>query len=187
MDEKSRRRAKLGTILAGCLFVFFLSIRFIAPLFASALPASWLDEIGSELVTEVGKENGGFCNEEAGLDALKKMAQAIADESKTDIEFKVHVSNADVFNAFAAPGDYIVLYKPIIEEAESPNEVAGVLAHEMAHLVEKHPAEGVAEAIGYTLFSLINPVGDSFGSSLGKSLLTNAHSRSDELDADRVG
>ena len=41
--------------------------------------------------------------------------------------FKVYVSDQDIVNAFAAPGGHIVLFKPIIEQADSAEEVAGVL------------------------------------------------------------
>ena len=53
-----------------------------------------------------------------------------------------------LLNAFAAPGEQIVLTHGIISKAESADEIAGVLAHEMGHGIEMHPESGLVRAIG---------------------------------------
>jgi predicted Zn-dependent protease len=128
-----------------------------------------------------------FCRGEEGLAALDTVVQELAKTAGTKQEFRVYVVDQDVVNAFAAPGGRIVLFRPIIERAENPNEMAGVLAHEMAHVLEAHPSSAVVEAMGYGVIGLLNPGADAVGSDAAQSLLDNQYSRGDELEADQVG
>lgn len=54
----------------------------------------------------------------------------------------------DLLNAFAVPGNKILLTKELIEKADGPEEVAGVLAHEMGHGIALHPETGIIRAVG---------------------------------------
>ena len=62
--------------------------------------------------------------------------------------FNVRVYDWSLMNAFAVPGGQIVLTKGLIDKAETPDEVAGVLAHEMGHGIEMHPETGIIRSIG---------------------------------------
>ena len=52
--------------------------------------------------------------------------------------FRVSVVDSPVVNAFAAPGGYIVIYKGLLKYTKSPEELAGVLAHEIEHVIHRH-------------------------------------------------
>src|SRR5688572_1449038 len=132
-------------------------------------------------------EQAPFCTDPAGIAALQGLAKQLAVAADDDRHYKIYVSDADVLNAFAAPGGHVVLFRGIIEHADSPDEVAGVLAHEMGHVVEDHPAKGLVEALGYGIYGLLIPGGGDDSAMIARSLLTNHYSRGDELDADRVG
>jgi len=187
MPERKRKRlARIGTILAVGLLIGFVSFPLLSGVVAPVVPNAVLSPIGAHMVTTTA-ESAPLCSGEAGTAALNKLATKLATASGSDREFKIYVAKADELNAFAAPGGHIVLYKAILDHARSPNEVAGVLAHEMGHVVEDHPAKAVVEAFGYNIFGLLVPGSDSTTSEVAKTLLTSAHSRADELDADRVG
>src|SRR5690348_3082585 len=51
-------------------------------------------------------------------------------------------------NAFAVPGGYILVCRGLIEQVQTPEELAGVLAHECAHLTEKHSMRKLAGTLG---------------------------------------
>ncbi|MDT8317762.1 MAG: M48 family metalloprotease [bacterium] len=57
---------------------------------------------------------------------------------RPEIDFKFAILNTDMVNAFAAPGGYIFITKGTLEMIESEAQLAGVLAHEIAHVTERH-------------------------------------------------
>ena len=91
-------------------------------------------------------------------------------------------------NAFAAPGGFIVIFNGLLKAARSPDEVAGVLAHEMGHVIERHGAEALVRTVGLSLIFQIF-VGDAsglvgLGAAAGQLLLELSYSRGDEAEAD---
>lgn len=171
-------------MLAILLLVAFVSFPLLSGWVAPLVPAKVEDAVGAEMIKDTASR-GSFCVEPEGRAALEVLVGKLAAQT-SDHEFKVYVSDQDIVNAFAAPGAHLVIYEPIIMQAEGPDEVAGVLAHEMGHVIELHPTEGLVEAVGYGIFGMLTP-GSDRQREVAKSLLTNHYSRSDELDADRVG
>ncbi len=183
--RRKRRLTALGTTLAFAIGGFFLAIPFLSGFLSRFVPASVESTVGSQMIEELGKETS-FCQDPDGLAVLDVLVESLAAQTDGTYEFRVYVADQEILNAFAAPGGHIVLYRNIIDQAETPEEVAGVLAHEMAHIIEGHPARGMVEAMGYGIFKLFT-VDDSTGAELVKSAVTNHYSREDELEADRVG
>ena len=182
--KRSRRLSFIGTFLAIVLLVGFVSFPYFSGLVAPLVPQRIEDVVGAEMVKEVESE-GSFCVAEEGTEALEGLVKRLAAQAP-ERSFRVYVSDQEVLNAFAAPGGNIVIFQSIIAQADGPDEVAGVLAHEMGHIVERHPTEGLVEAVGYVIFGALTP-GSADTKQVAKSLLTNHHSREDELDADRAG
>lgn len=183
--RRKRRLAALGTFLAISIGVFFLLIPFLSGFVARFVPASVEATVGSQMIDELGRETE-FCQNADGLAALDDIVEALAEQTDSNYEFRIYVADEEVLNAFAAPGGHVVLYRSVIDEAESPNEVAGVLAHEMAHVINGHPARGMVEAMGYGVFRLF-AMDESTGAELVKSTVINHYSREDELAADADG
>lgn len=171
-------------MLAIGLMVAFISFPLFSGWVAPLVPDSVVDAVGAEMIKDTAA-HGAFCNAPEGRAALERLTERLAAHAPDD-EFKVYVSEQEIFNAFAAPGGHIVIYQPIIGQADGPAEVAGVLAHEMGHVVENHPTQGLVEAVGYGIFSTFT-IGSENTKQVARSLLTNHYSRNDELDADRRG
>ncbi|MEM9456495.1 MAG: M48 family metallopeptidase [Myxococcota bacterium] len=182
--ERSRRLAVIGTMLAIGLMVAFIAFPLFSGWVAPLVPNSVVDAVGAEMIKDTAA-HGDFCNAPEGRAALQRLTERLATHAPDD-DFKIYVSDQEVINAFAAPGGHIVIYRPIITQAEGPEEVAGVLAHEMGHVVEDHPTQGLVEAVGYGIFSKFT-IGSENAKQVAQSLLTNHYSRNDELDADRRG
>ena len=86
-------------------------------------------------------------------------------------------------NAFAAPGGHVVVLSGLIDEAKSGDEVAGVLAHEIAHVIHRHPMESLVRAMG--LAALAEALsGDGLGGTAAMLLAVTAYSREAEAEAD---
>ncbi len=65
-----------------------------------------------------------------------------------DWRVEIYVVKSDEVNAFALPGGKIVVYTGLIDYADTPEQVAGVLGHEMAHATLRHGIERVAQSVG---------------------------------------
>lgn len=67
----------------------------------------------------------------------------------TPYEFKWHVADNPAVNAFAIPGGHIVVFTGLIKAAQTSEEVTGVLAHEIQHVVQRHSLKAMAHNIGW--------------------------------------
>ncbi|MFW5752539.1 MAG: M48 family metallopeptidase [Planctomycetota bacterium] len=122
------------------------------------------------------------------LDALIARLDAIDPEDPFD--YRLTVIEADTLNAFALPGGHIAIYTGLLETAETPEQVAGVLAHEIAHVRERHGIQGVARSLGLVVAIQVL-IGDAGGlaalaAEFGRFAAQNAYSRDQEADSDRL-
>jgi predicted Zn-dependent protease len=106
------------------------------------------------------------------------------------------VADEREINAFALPGGPVWIHRGVLQAATNESQVAGVLAHEIAHIAQRHAADKVTKSSIATIgFGLLGAVlGNSGGAGAAQTaagVLTNGmflkFSRDDERDADRVG
>lgn len=114
-------------------------------------------------------------------------------------DYQFYVVNASDLNAFALPGGFVYLNRGIIEASRTEGEVAGVLAHEIAHVALRHGTHNASKAymtqagigilggilggkVGGNTAEIINAVGG-----LGLNALFLKYSRDAESDADIIG
>jgi predicted Zn-dependent protease len=113
-------------------------------------------------------------------------------------DYRARVVNGADVNAFSLPGGYIYVNRGLIEAVRSEGELAGVLAHEMAHIAQRHGTSQVSKAYGAQLgVGLLSGVlggrdhrlgmGEQIIGSLGLNALFMKFSRNAENEADRVG
>ena len=119
---------------------------------------------------------------------------AIADPR--GIRYHFYVVNSDVVNAFALPGGYVYINRGIIERADNLSEFAGVLAHEIGHVAERHSIEQLQRAqnanlglnVLYGVLLGRAPSGvEQAGIQVGGSAVFAGYTRDAEREADRVG
>ncbi len=102
-------------------------------------------------------------------------------------KYQFYVAEDKSVNAFAMPGGYIVMHTGLLLLADTAEEVAGVLAHEVQHVELRHSLRGMAQSLGLVAAVSIL-VGDLGGlSTLGGELLKLSFSRDHETQADREG
>lgn len=115
--------------------------------------------------------------------------------SRGDLPWQFFVVNSDEVNAFAVPGGYIYVNRGLIERARNLSELAGVLGHEIGHVVKRHTVKQMQQqqgaSVGVTLGCVLLDVCSSdiaqAGINLGASALFAKFSRDDEQQADEVG
>jgi predicted Zn-dependent protease len=186
VNPRSKRLSRIGTALAVLLLLFFLCVPLLSGVLVRFVPDSVLDKAGAKIIDSA-RSDKPYCTDADGMKALDALVDRLAAASNSKVRFRVYVVGDDVLNAFAAAGGHVVIYRRIIEEAHDPEELAGVLAHEMSHELEGHPNKALVEAMGYGVFSLLSPGGGDIGSSVAATVVTSVYSRSDELDADHRG
>lgn len=125
------------------------------------------------------------CNEPKGRAALDRLVGRLVGASG-GAKFNVVVVDWGLVNAFAAPGEQIVLTQGLVTRAESADEIAGVLGHEMGHGIERHPETGIVRALGLSA-AVDLMLGGSSGmvASTGVLLAQLSYTRDAEREADR--
>lgn len=80
---------------------------------------------------------------------LQRLGERIvAGAPKTPFDFTFHIVEDEAVNAFTAPGGHIYVNTGLIRAVDSEAELAGVLAHEIAHAVERHVTEQMSKMYG---------------------------------------
>ncbi len=161
--------------------IYFLLPRAAGPL-AAYIPAPLEVRIGNAalraLVEEAGECKGG------GLTDLNLLARRLAGDSAPH-RVRVHVIGHPVPNAFAIPGGKIIFTEGLIEYLDEPGELVGALAHEVGHVILRHPIKGAISQFGILFFDAFITGGISDASGVGSLLVANAYTRDFEWEADR--
>jgi beta-barrel assembly-enhancing protease len=154
--------------------------------------------IGPEKEVEIGRGIAAtvagryrLLDDEALTRYVNLVGLAVAQQSPRagEITFRFGVLDSDEVNAFAAPGGFILVTRGALAVLSSESELAGVLAHEIAHVDEKHILDGIRNAdmlrgvteeaqLGGAVLDRINE--------FGSSLLFTGLERGDELESDSL-
>jgi Zn-dependent protease with chaperone function len=197
-DPAQWRRATAWTVALGLLFGgIWWGLSSSAPLIAAMVPIEVEERIGKSTVEQVALLFSGFdgideltCRRRDGLRALDAMTDQLIAVDESPYKFRIRVLDIDIPNAFAAPGGYIVVFSGLIDLAESPDEVAGVLAHEMGHVTHKHAMTNLVRTIGFQALIVPLITGGAMAadvlSEMGQAALQASYTRELEEDADRV-
>lgn len=184
--ERSRRRRGVRSVLAGALaamlavvVVFEFSPRWLG----RVIPSSWVAPLGAAYVAGLAEQHP-VCAGPEGRAALERLAARLAAAQGHDSPIAVDILDWEELNAFALPGDRIVVLSGLIRKTE-PDELAGVLAHEVGHVVERHVNQNLVRALGASLLiQLATGGGAGDPASIAALLAQLAYSRAAEAEAD---
>ncbi len=155
----------------------------LADLLARSVPASWEQRIGDTVAASL-TQGTARCTAPGGVAALERLSARLAAAAGLDRPPVVQVVDTGLVNAFAAPGRQVIIHRGLIDAATSPDEVAGVLAHEFGHLHHRHGLRNVARAMGVGAFVSILTGGSDFGAVAATLLVTISYTRGFEAEAD---
>ncbi|MDA0651795.1 MAG: M48 family metallopeptidase [Proteobacteria bacterium] len=195
--NRQRKRGVLwataGTVSLG--LIVWSSIHFLPRIAAPLIPISWEESLGDAVVDDIEGIFGAVtkgevkrCETADGRLALDILTSLLVSQVKTPYRFTIIVLDVDMVNALAAPGGRIVVFKKLLSEATSADEVAGILAHEMGHVISRDPTEAVARDMGMSLVFnvLLGGLGSGITGAAGQALLSSAYSRDAEQASDRI-
>jgi len=128
--------------------------------------------------------------EKSGRDALNALVARLSRSADLPTPIDVSVVRSNVPNAFALPGGHIYVFQGLLDKAESPDELAGVIAHEMGHVAHRDSMRSMLQGAGLSLlFGML--LGDFVGGGAvivaGKTLIESTYSRAVESAADAYG
>ncbi|THJ17094.1 MAG: M48 family metallopeptidase [Nitrospira sp. CG24D] len=191
---RHRHRVMWGTV-AGSIMAVALGLWFGADLLVemavSRIPVEWEQKLGEAAYKDF-LSHQDVMKEGPAVKAVEEMTQRLADQIPNNrYKFQVTVVKSDVVNAFALPGGYVVVFTGLMKKADSGEEVAGVLGHELNHVLQRHGLERIVKNLGIMAVVAII-VGDQQGliglmRQVGVELLTLKFDRAQEMEADLTG
>lgn len=189
---KSQAGKKLGQIAAlyagatvGALVLAWWAMGWAGAWAAAAAPRSWEKKIGEAAV-------GQFAPAEkvCGDRDLYLAMQAIAGRLQATVpaeagRFDIRVVDDPLVNAVTLPGGYIVVYRGLLRASDTPEELAGVLAHELQHAVQRHSMKALGrQAALWSVVAWVTGGADVGVGQLAGELAGLKMQREDELAAD---
>lgn len=192
--RRTERRFRLGWAVLGAflllpfllLGVFYLKADAIAEAIAKRVPPEIEAKIGELVVADVRARMKSLPDGPA-RNAVELIGKRLTEGSPYRYQWFV-VDQAEV-NAFAAPGGVVVVFSGLLKTAESAEELAGVLAHETAHVELRHSLKAGIKKLG--LRALLSLALGDFASTLAGELMADLSelefSRDAETEADSNG
>ena len=168
-------------ILAGGLSVLSAAaalVIFAPQTVAQFMPMSWERKIGAIYDLPVGMAR---CEEPRAQASLDQILDRLDPRARKD-GFVIQLIDFDEANAVALPGGRIVVFNGLFEDIEDADAVAGIVAHEIAHVHRRHVAAGMVRELG--LGTVVTLLGGGAIASNASGLLSLKFSRTAEAQAD---
>jgi Zn-dependent protease with chaperone function len=191
-EHRTRREVPLYIWIGGAVLSLVIMLRVVLPALASTLAPhvpDWLQaRIGDQvqiLATAFLTREGGnrHCAAPTGREALLKLAGRLPDSQG----LRLHIIDSDLPNAFALPGGHVSVTTALMDRADGPDAVLGVLGHELGHLHNGHSMERVMRyGLSSALISMV--VGDVGGGVLAvgvSQIVESEFSQDQERQADQ--
>ena len=196
--QRSRQAGLLAgstALLAGVVAAYIWGIPLAAGPITAIMPPEWESELGRTAAAQIEQALGGgermrACNiapQAAANLALSRFVERVLEEQSVPFPVEVMVGRSEIPNAFAIPGGRIYYTSALLDETESRDEFAGVIAHEIGHVVHRHAMQNIVTAAGTGLiigFILGDMTGLSVAGGLGSMIIDAHNSRQAETEAD---
>lgn len=164
----------------------------LASIVTPYVPVAWEQRLGEAVVEELAPEEDrcpDAYRTEAIHSILRRLSAAAPASPYGEIHF--HLVDQPIVNAFAAPGGHVVVFRGLLEKTETPEQLAGVLAHELQHIYKRHTTRMILEHTSTSLM-LAAVSGDLTGAATialdsARTLGALRYNRAHEEEADAEG
>ena len=182
--------------LASVVLAYVVGVPLIANRVKAVVPPAWELALGSaaqgQIQSIVGSE-GGFavCDYDptsVANQAIARFTREAMEGTNSPFTPRIDVVRSLIPNAFALPGGHSYYFSALLDVTETPDEFAGVMAHELGHVVHRHGMEGLIASsatgllVGFVLGDMTNI---SVAGAVGATLIDSRFSRDAEREADR--
>lgn len=157
--------------------------------------------LGLQAAPQMAQQYGGLHPDRQAAARVEQIGQQIVQSTKAGqsaYQFRFHLlADENTINAFALPGGQIFITAGLLKNLTSEGQVAGVLAHEVGHVVGRHSAEQIAKSqltqglSGAAAIATYDPdrpatAAGAAAAAMVSKLLTLRYGREDELESDRL-
>ncbi|HEV7344914.1 MAG TPA: M48 family metallopeptidase [Devosia sp.] len=181
--------------LAAVIGAYLYGVPLLASRIVGLVPPAWEQSLGETVAQQMEaslSESGGLEVCDADPDslanrALARFGAAALEGTGSPFDLDIKVVRSEVPNAFALPGGQVYFFSGLLEQADTQDEFAGVLAHEVGHVAHRHGMEqlistaGTGALIGFILGDM---TGISVAAGLGATMIDARFSRDAERQAD---
>lgn len=158
--------------------------------------------LGLQAAPDMAQQYGGLHPDQEAQAVVDQICDRIVSQGgakSTPYKFECHVlADEETINAFALPGGQVFITAGLLKRLTSEGQVAGVLSHEIGHVVARHGAEHIAKArltqglTGAAVLATYDPNSPSSRNSAAMAVLVGQlvnmrFGRQDELESDRLG
>lgn len=204
--ERSRMGGRLliGIIMAVVALIGYYSKTQVNPVTGKKQRVNLSPEeevrLGLQSAPQMAAEYGGLYQDEKVQFLVKKIGHDLVQNTEaknSPYQFDFHVlADPETINAFALPGGQIFITMGLLKRFKTEDQVAGVLGHEIGHVVGRHSAQqmakqellgGLAGAAGAAMSDPTSPNGSAYIAQYVANLMNLKYGRDDELEADDFG
>ncbi len=193
-------RLMMGIAMAVFAFITYLGSQEYNPVTGENQYVSLTSQqeiaLGLQSAPQMIQEFGGLYHDQEVQNAIDEIGWQLVNNSVasgTNWRFEFHVlADSNTINAFALPGGQIFITVALLSRLETADQVAGVLAHEIVHVLARHGAQRIAKSD--LTNGLVGAVGVASGDASAAQtaamigqLVNMQYGRDDELESDRIG
>jgi len=182
--------------LVSVVLAYVVGVPLIANRVTAVVPAEWEARLGDAALGQIAQiigAEGGFAYCDTDPDSLANRAidrftAEVMDGTNSPFDASISLVKSEVPNAFALPGGRSFYFSALLEQTNSADEFAGVMAHELGHVVHRHGMENLIASsatgllVGFVLGDMTNI---SVAAAIGATLIDSRFSRDAEREADR--
>ena len=161
-NQPHKRKMRYGLMILALVvippFIFAIWVYAIPAMtnaVADRIPTEWEERLGQNYFQALFKESLKKPDPkmQKALDTISNRLLATVPDQP--YQFRIYVHPSKMVNAMALPGGTIIVFQGLINVTETPEELAGVLAHEFQHVLKRHSTRGIIRSEAISLFGLI--------------------------------
>lgn len=168
-------------------FILKISFNYLVDFIVNKIPVKYEEKIGDIALKQLVSSNE--LNNTKIKSAIEEIGKQLESKSTNNqYKFKFYIVKDNQVNAFALPGGNVVVFTGLLKKADSPEEVAGVLSHELQHVYKRHGLKRLVKSFGLQALGTIF-LGDISGAinQAGIQLTALKFDRDEEREADKLG
>jgi predicted Zn-dependent protease len=178
-------------VIATAAAIYVWGIPALAALVAPRVPVTWEESVGRAAVSHLAPPGRRCGDPELARVIDETVRRLTAPGPPSPYTFRVSVVDRPLVNALAVPGGYVVVFRGLLERTATAEELAGVLAHELQHVLQRHATRAVIQdaSTGLLLMALTGDVTGplAYGLQTARTLGDLRYSRRAEEEADTEG